>query len=340
MFRKTLLSLLFCGLCFGVVSTTTSRISYSTGSSVVAFTFPFPIVSTSDLIVILRTTSTGAESVLAETTNYTVSATNNDYSAGGTITTVSTYASGYTLLIMRNTPQTQGTDLDDSGTRRFEAIEQALDKLTYLTQQHQTTLDRCLKISRSDSTSLATEIDDSVNRASKNLTFDANGGVTATSNLNTGTANISTFGASVIDDADAAAAMATLTLNEKSISLLSSTASCNLAATAGVEKTLYTVPAGKSAIIIYVVMRTFSADCTTAVITLGLGSTTAEDFLGDQTLTGITTSYASQYLVLMKVPNATPVVHTIYTETQTFVMEITTAGATSTCTIDVFGYLF
>lgn len=340
MFKKALLSLLFCGLCFGVVSTTTSRISYSTGSSVVAFTFPFPIINTSDLIVILRTDSTGAETVLTETTNYAVSATNNDYSAGGTVTTVSTYATGYTLLIMRNTPLTQGTDLDDLGTRRFEAIEQALDKLAYINIQQQTELNRCLKIPRSDSTSLTTELDDSVNRASKNLTFDANGNATVTTSLNTGSANISAYGASLIDDADAAAAMVTLDLTGKSISLLSSTTGCDLAATAATEKTLYTVPAGKSAIIIYIVMRTFSADCTTAVVTFGLGSTTAEDFLGNQTLTGITASYASQYLVLMKVPNATPLVHTIYTATQTFVMEITTAGAASTCTIDVFGYLF
>ena len=162
------------------ISTTTSRISYSTGSSVVAFAFTFPIIDTSDLIVILRTNTTGAEEVLHITSDYTVSAVNNDYSSGGTVTTVATYASGYTLLIMRDTPDTQGADLDDSGVLRLEALEDALDKLTMLIQQIQTDLNRCIKIPRSDATTITTELDDSGNRASKALTFDSSGNVTVT----------------------------------------------------------------------------------------------------------------------------------------------------------------
>lgn len=128
-------------------------------------------------------------------------------------------------------------------------------------------------------------------------------------------------------------------LKEKSISLLSSTTSCNLAATAATEKNLYVVPTGKSAIITHVAMHTFSADCTTAVVTFGIAGGACEEFLGDQTLTGITASYATQFVLLQKVPNATPLAHTILTAGQTFAMEITTAGAASTCTVDVFGYL-
>ena len=129
-------------------------------------------------------------------------------------------------------------------------------------------------------------------------------------------------------------------LKEAAITLLSSTASCNLAATAAVEKNLYTVPTGKSAVITHVVMRSFSADCTSAVVTFGIAGGACEEFLGDTTLTGITASYATQFVLLQKIPNATPVAHTILTAAQIFAMEITTVGATSTCTIDVFGYLF
>jgi len=127
-------------------------------------------------------------------------------------------------------------------------------------------------------------------------------------------------------------------LKEKGMALLSRTTGCSLAAVAATEKNLYTVPTGKSAIVTHVVLHTFSEDCTTAVITLGIAGGTCEEFLGDTTLTGITASFASQYLVLTKVPNATPVAHTILTAAQIFAMEITTAGA-GTCTIDVFGYL-
>ena len=130
-------------------------------------------------------------------------------------------------------------------------------------------------------------------------------------------------------------------LKEKTgVTLLSSTASCNLAANAAVEKDLYTVPVGKTAVITHVVMRTFSADCTTAVVTFGIAGGACEEFLGDTTLTGITASYATQFVQLLKIPNATPVVHSMLTAGQVFAMEITTAGDASTCTIDVFGYLF
>jgi hypothetical protein len=129
-------------------------------------------------------------------------------------------------------------------------------------------------------------------------------------------------------------------LKEKSISLLSSTASCNLAATAATELALYTVPTGKTAIIHSVVMRTFSADPTTAVVTFGHTGGTCEEWSGDVTLTGITASYAEQVLILQPVPATTPLAKSMFTAAEIFGMEITTAGAASTCTIDVLGYLF
>ena len=129
-------------------------------------------------------------------------------------------------------------------------------------------------------------------------------------------------------------------LKEKSISLLSSTASCNLAADPGTEKSLYVVPTGKVCVVTHVVMRKFSADCTTAVVTFGITGGDCDEFLGDQTLTGITAAYATEYVVLKPVPAATPVATTLLTAAEAFGMEITTAGAASTCTVDVFGYLY
>lgn len=191
------------GISFATVSTTTPRSSlYATNGSATEFTFSFPIINTSDLVVILRTDSTGAETVLTETTDYSVSATNNDYSSGGTVTTVSTYDSGYSILILRNTPDTQETDLEDSGVLRLETLEGALDKLTMLVQQLQEESDRSIKFPRSDSASLTSEIDDSVNRASKNLTFDSNGNVTA-SDLVSGSTSFTSFGTDLVGVADA-----------------------------------------------------------------------------------------------------------------------------------------
>ena len=128
---------------------------------------------------------------------------------------------------------------------------------------------------------------------------------------------------------------------EKVIALLSSTALCDLNTAIGTEKSLYTVPAGKTLIVDHVVMRTFSADTLAAVVTYGKTGGSCDEYLGDQTLTGVTASYATQSLKLTVVPNATTVVQSMFTAAQVFAMEITTAsGSACTCTIDVFGYIF
>lgn len=180
-------------------------------NSTTGFAFSFPITATSDLQVILRTVATGAETVLTETTDYTVSATNNDYSAGGTVTTVSTYSSAYTLTIRGATPKTQATDLEDRGVLRLEAIEDALDKLTMIVQELAEELARAVRVPRTEA-GATTELDDSVNRASKVLGFDSSGNTTALSAVPSGSVSVSAFMQTVLDDADAAAAKATLDL--------------------------------------------------------------------------------------------------------------------------------
>lgn len=132
-------------------------------------------------------------------------------------------------------------------------------------------------------------------------------------------------------------------LKAKSISLVSSTASCNLAAAADTEKTLYTVPTGFTFVPVMVVMRTFSADenATPPIVTFGTIGGACDEFLGNQTLSNITANFARECLILQPVPNATTVTVDSVIAAGAFGMEITQAnGAALTCTIDVFGYLY
>jgi len=161
------------GVLFTTVSEASNRVSYTCNGSTTEFDFTFPILETDDLVVILRTTATGAESILTETTEYTVSATNNDYSSGGTVTTVSTYSSSYTLLLIRDTDMDQNTDLEDSGVLRLESLEDQLDKLTLIVQDLQEELNRCLKYPKTDATTISAELPNSVDRASTTLIFDS-----------------------------------------------------------------------------------------------------------------------------------------------------------------------
>jgi len=132
-------------------------------------------------------------------------------------------------------------------------------------------------------------------------------------------------------------------LKAKSLALVSSVSSVNLAATAGTEAILYTSPTGFSFLPVMTILHNFSAadHATPPIVTLGIGGGACDEFLGDQTLSGLTANYANECLILQPVPAATPVTVDIVPAGSTFSIEITQAnGAALTCDIEVFGYLF
>lgn len=157
------------------VSAISNRVDYDGDDAVVAFGFSFPIIDTSDLKVYVRTTATGAEVLQAETTDYVVSATNNDYSTGGTVTMVVAPAATETLTIVRAMPVTQVSTFEDSKVLRVAALEAAVDKLTMLVQDLIEIVDRCVKAPVTDAVSLTYEAGNSVARASTSVIWDADG---------------------------------------------------------------------------------------------------------------------------------------------------------------------
>ena len=132
------------------VSSNTSRVKYTcSGDS--SFDFTFGIGETSEIQVIKTIIATGAETTLTETTDYTVSATNDDYSSGGTVTTVEACATGYSLTILRDVPLTQESDFTEGSPTLYESFEDGLDKLTRITQQQQEEINRAPKVAQSSS---------------------------------------------------------------------------------------------------------------------------------------------------------------------------------------------
>jgi len=159
------------------ISTTTIKNSFSGDGSTVAFTYTFPINTTSEILVIERS-ATGTETIRAEGTGSTNYGIANNGAAGGIVTMVTAPVSGVTLILRRNTALTQETDYVANDPFPAETHEDALDKLQMQTQELQEQADRSFKVSRTTSITTSEFTEDAATRASKALGFDSNGNLT------------------------------------------------------------------------------------------------------------------------------------------------------------------
>jgi len=159
------------------ISTTTIKNSFSGDGSTVAFTYTFPINTTSEILVIERS-ATGTETIRAEGTGSTNYGIVNNGAAGGIVTMVTAPVSGVTLILRRNTALTQETDYVANDPFPAETHEDALDKLQMQTQELQEQADRSFKVSRTNIIASSEFTDNATARASKALGFDSDGNLT------------------------------------------------------------------------------------------------------------------------------------------------------------------
>lgn len=122
------------------LTTTTPRIAYDTDGSTLEFDFSFKMwadnIST-QLAVIFNEDETDEETLVVDT-DYTLSAPNNNYSSGGTVTlaTGSDYAAnGNTITIKSALAVEQELVIPYSGGFPPKSVETALDYLTRIVQQ-------------------------------------------------------------------------------------------------------------------------------------------------------------------------------------------------------------
>ena len=120
------------------VSSVTNRVSYTGNGSTTAFAFSHPFRLTADLVVTVRTTATGAESLKTEGSDYTVSGTSDAGTGGyssGTVTFTTAPASGTQIHIDRVVTRTQTADFISGDGIPPASIEGALDKLSLSVQE-------------------------------------------------------------------------------------------------------------------------------------------------------------------------------------------------------------
>ncbi len=183
------------------VSNQTNRTSVDGDGTTQAIPFTFPATATSDIVVKSRVKSTGVESdPLTENSDYTVSLTAD---TGGTVTMITTFASSSEIHVIRKTPKTQPLDLEQGGSFNAENIEDAFDKSRKLGIENSDRLDRTLVFPDSDPTSSFADMPSSIDRASKNLTFDSDGKPTASVVVEEGDVTFTDFGTSMAEATDA-----------------------------------------------------------------------------------------------------------------------------------------
>jgi hypothetical protein len=111
-------------------------------------------------------------------THYNVSGAGNSSGGNVTFTSGNIPATGETVILRRDTTQTQGMDLIDNDPMSADTIETAHDKSMALIQELQEEVDRSFKVSRTNTISSAEFTDSATDRASKTLGFDSSGDLT------------------------------------------------------------------------------------------------------------------------------------------------------------------
>jgi trimeric autotransporter adhesin len=173
------------------ISTTTIKNSYNGNGSTSAFNYTFKISAESEMQVIIRSAA-GTETVKTLTTHYTISGVGNAGGGAVTFTAGNIPVTGETVILRRDTAQTQAMDLIDNDPMSADTIENAHDKSIAIAQELQEEVDRSIKLSRTNTMTSTEFTVDAADRANKVLSFDASGEIAVTQELGTFKGNSAT----------------------------------------------------------------------------------------------------------------------------------------------------
>jgi hypothetical protein len=188
------------------ISSTTNRKAYTGNGSTTSFSFPYPVLAAVDLKVYVA----GVLKTL--TTHYTLSGS-APYTAGTNVQFVTAPDADAAVLIIRDPAATQGVDLVEGDPLPVEdSVERPLDKLTLLIQRLIDRLDRAAVLSDLDTSGAVPTLPTPT--ASQLLGWSSSG--LALQNYSPSVlsgapaAVVSSYIGTLLDDADAATARATL----------------------------------------------------------------------------------------------------------------------------------
>ena len=166
------------------ITTTTIKNSYSGDGTNDTFAYTFKISADADIEVIIRS-STGLETVKTLTTHYTVTGAGTASGGNVVFTAGNIPTATETVVLRRSTTQTQTLDLVENDPFTANSVEGAFDKNLSITQELQEQVDRCIKISRTNTMTSTDFTNSATDRADKILAFDTNGEISVTQELGT-----------------------------------------------------------------------------------------------------------------------------------------------------------
>lgn len=158
------------------LSTTIDRVTYAGDNTTTSFSFGYKFYNDSDLIVIIKTNSTGAETVKTLTTHYTISGTKTDgiYLSGANIVFGTAPLSSQTVIIYRDIPVTQEFELTENGKIPADNLEKQLDKITAFVQRTKNKLNRSVSLPEGYTGSFDTQLPP-IPEANKAIVFNSAG---------------------------------------------------------------------------------------------------------------------------------------------------------------------
>lgn len=184
------------------ITTTTSRWAYTGDGVNTIFTYTNRILTKEDLIVSVDGT------VLTVDVGYTVSGVGE--ASGGSVVFTVAPSNGAAVVIVRDIKATQTTSLPLGGAFPSTAVEAALDKLTILVQQIESGDARRLRLQEADPAATINELPLKSDLAGNFLAFDDDGEPMAAAGTSASLGPVSAYIDTLLDDADSAAARATL----------------------------------------------------------------------------------------------------------------------------------
>lgn len=124
------------------ISSTGTRYSFAGNGATTVFSFPRQFFADADLDVYLVDNATNVATLQVLNTHYTVSGAGSP--SGGTVTMLAAPATGKTLVVYRDTPLTQGLDIDNVTALPMSSLEAALDRAMMAIDELATKLGRAM----------------------------------------------------------------------------------------------------------------------------------------------------------------------------------------------------